>query len=148
MDNFLLDLVIVSESYKMRGKEEVQCMTNELVLKSNIKLEGLEEALNIGDYKLGRWNVDTVKQEREHRKDVLLTGFVAQICFVKQKPILHPSRFLVEKDTSQKPQEPNFTSRAQWAWSSAAHQEWLFPFSGVVGLVALCTLGPLCPPDL
>lgn len=109
LDNFLLDLVIVPESYKMRGKEEVQCMTNELVLKSNIKLEGLEEALNIGDYKLGRWNVDTVKQEREHRKDVLLTGFVAQICFVKQKPILHPSRFLVEKDTSQKPQEPNFS---------------------------------------
>lgn len=57
MDNFLLDLVIVPESYKMRGKEEgkqVQCMTNKLILKSNIKLEGLEQALNIGDYKLGR----------------------------------------------------------------------------------------------
>ena len=48
LDNFLLDLVIVPESYRMRGKEkgkEVQCMTNELILKSNIKLEGLEQAL-------------------------------------------------------------------------------------------------------
>lgn len=59
---------------KGEGKE-VQCMTNELILKSNIKLEGLEQALNIGDYKMGRWNVDTVKQEREHRNDLLLTGF-------------------------------------------------------------------------
>lgn len=75
LDNFVLDLVIVPESYKMRGKEEVQCMTNELILKSNIKLEGLEQALNIGDYKLGRWNVDTIKQEKEHRKVLLFTGF-------------------------------------------------------------------------
>lgn len=75
LDNFLLDLVIVPESCKMRGKQEVQCMTNELILKSNIKLEGLEQALNIGDYKLGRWNVDIVKEEIECRKDLLLTGF-------------------------------------------------------------------------
>lgn len=62
----------------MKGKEEgkqVQCMTNKLILKSNTKLEGLEQALNIGDYKLGRWKVDTVKQKGEHRKDLLLTSF-------------------------------------------------------------------------
>lgn len=147
MDNFLLDLVIVPESYKMRGKEEgkqVQCMTNKLTLKSNTKLEGLEQVLNIGDYKLGRWKVDTIKQKGEHTCSYQV--FVAQIYFVKQKPVLHPSRFLVEKDTSQEPQEPNLTSRSSLGLEPTA-QEWLFPFSGVVGLAALQHLGPLCSPS-
>lgn len=140
LDNFLLDLVIVPDSYKMRGKEEgkeVQCMTNELVLQSNIKLEGLEQALNIRDYKLGRWNVHTVKQEGEPRKDLLLTGFCCTNMFCSTKA--NPSSFHVSGGEGHFPKasEPNLTSR------SSAAQEWLFPCSGVVGLAALRVLSAL-----